>query len=138
MREGIVDTACAFAKQRPVYMLRPIPELKRDVPKTMGRALMRGEHVRVSISLAEYQARNAFVWETQDIAAARCGVKILDPLPYLCQDGNCYGDADGHPLYFDDDHLSQYGGDRLRPLFQRMFLANDTAAQDTSSTESTP
>ncbi len=138
MREGIIDTACAFAKQRPVYMLRPIPELKQDVPKTMGRALMQGKQVRVSISLDEYHQRNAFAWETQDLAAARCGVKILDPLPYLCHDGSCYGDADGHPLYFDDDHLSEYGGDRLRPLFNSMFLATDSTAHSAPSVETTP
>src|SRR5690606_31063220 len=39
MRQGIVDTACAFAAHRPVYMLRPIPEMKLDVPRIMGRAL---------------------------------------------------------------------------------------------------
>ena len=138
MREGIIDTACAFAKQRPVYMLRPIPELKRDVPKTMGRAAMRGKQERVSISMDEYRQRNAFAWETQDLAAARCGVTILDPLPYLCRDGNCYGDADGHPLYFDDDHLSEYGGDRLRPLFQRMFVTSDATAHTGTTLNGAP
>lgn len=138
MREGIIETACAFAKQRPVFMLRPIPELKRDVPKTMGRAAMLGKQERVSISMDEYRQRNAFTWETQDLAAERCGVTILDPLPYLCRDGKCYGDADGHPLYFDDDHLSEYGTDRLRPLFQQMFLTTEATAHSTPSAETTP
>lgn len=121
MREGVINTACAFAEHRPVYMLRPIPELKYDVPKTMGRALIQGQHVRVSISLEEYHARNDYVWETQDMAAERCGVKILDPLPYLCHDGYCFGDVNGQPVYVDDDHLSERGGDLLRPLFNQMF-----------------
>lgn len=138
MREGIIQTACAFARQRPVYMLRPIPELKQDVPKTMGRALMQGKQMRVSITLAEYHQRNAFAWETQDLAAERCGIILLDPLPYLCTGGNCYGDADGHPLYADDDHLSEYGSDRLRPLFQRLFDATSGGAPNAPSSENQP
>lgn len=121
MREGIIASACAFAKNRPVYMLRPIPELKLDVPKTMGRALLQGKSVEVSISMDEYRARNAFVWETQDLAAARCGVKLLDPLPYLCHSDRCDGDVHGQPVYIDDDHLSERGGDLLVPMFRQVF-----------------
>ncbi len=121
MREGIIASACQFAKSRPVYMLRPIPELKLDVPKTMGRALMQGKSIEVSVSMDEYRARNAYVWETQDLAAARCGVKILNPLPYLCRDGRCEGDVQGHPVYIDDDHLSERGGDLLVPMFREIF-----------------
>ena len=120
-RKGIIETACAFAQHHPVYMLRPIPELKFNVPKTMGRALMQGKQVRVSITLEEYQARNKFIWETQDLAAQRCGVKILDPLPYLCKDGRCNGDTNGQPIYFDDDHLSERGASLLVPLFRQIF-----------------
>ncbi|MEK1941825.1 MAG: acyltransferase family protein [Pseudomonas sp.] len=129
IREGIIASACEFAKSRPVYMLRPIPELKVDVPKTMGRAMMQGKHVEVSISMAEYRERNAFVWETQDMAAARCGVKILDPLPYLCRDGRCEGeDIQGQPLYVDDDHLSERGSNLLVPLFREVFKSKPDLA----------
>lgn len=123
MREGIIATACEFAKTRPVYMLRPIPELKVDVPNVMGRALMLGHPMEVSISIAEYQARQAFAWETQDMAAQRCGVKILDPLPSLCREGRCWGNAaqDGLPVYLDNNHLSERGGALLIPLFRQIF-----------------
>lgn len=120
-REKIVETACDFAKNRPVYMVRPIPELRRDVPKTMGRALLLGRHERVSISLDEYHERHRLVWETQDAAREKCGVRILDPLPYLCQDGRCWGDKDGLPLYYDDDHLNERGAALLAPMFRTVF-----------------
>lgn len=121
MRAGIIETACEFAKIRPVYIVRSTPELKIDVPKTMGRALMLGEQREVSISIEEYRQRNAFVWETQDIMAERCGVKILDPLPYLCLDGRCKGDLDGLPIYYDDNHLNERGGSLLIPMFRQVF-----------------
>lgn len=121
MANGIVETACAFAQHRPVYMLRPIPEMTEDVPRIMGRAALRGDSVRVSISLEEYHERHKVAWAAQDRAAAECGVKILDPLPYLCSDGRCWGDVDGLPIYYDDDHLSERGGQLLIPLFRQMF-----------------
>ncbi|HEK1768509.1 TPA: acyltransferase [Pseudomonas putida] len=122
MRNGIIQTACEFAKTRPVYMVRPFPELKISVPKTMARrAMLPIGTQRVSISLEEYMQRHAFIWETQDAAAKQCGVKILDPLPYLCDQQRCYGDHEGMPLYVDDDHLNEHGGDLLIPMFSNIF-----------------
>ncbi len=63
------------------------------------------------------------VWAAQDAAAAQCGVKILDPLPYLCHDGRCWGSKDGRPIYYDDDHLSEYGNKLLVPMFKEVFAA---------------
>lgn len=120
-RSELISTACEFARTRPVYMLRPIPELRRDVPRTMGHAAVLGRQARVSISLEEYHERHRLVWEAQDAARAQCGIHILDPLPYLCSDGRCWGDKDGLPLYYDDDHLSERGAALLMPLFETMF-----------------
>jgi peptidoglycan/LPS O-acetylase OafA/YrhL len=121
IKQGMIDTACEFAKLRPVYMVRPIPELKLHVPSVMGRALIVGEPRRVSVDLNEYYDRNQLAWQVQDIAAKKCGVKILDPLPYLCSNGKCWGDENGMPFYKDDDHLSVLGRQRLSPMFKQVF-----------------
>ncbi|WP_343596633.1 acyltransferase family protein [Pseudomonas sp.] len=127
MREGIINTACEFAKHRPVYMVRPIPEMKIDVPKTMvRRSMIPGKEVDVSISFNEYMERNSFVWEAQNIARDRCGIKILDPTPYICTNGRCIGSQGGLPIYYDDDHLNERGGDLLVPLFKSIFSAQST------------
>lgn len=120
-RSVLISTACEFAKTRPVYMVRPIPEMRRNVPRTMGRTELWGRHERVSISLDEYHQRHRLAWEAQDAARAQCGIHILDPLPYLCSDGHCWGDKDGLPIYFDDDHLSERGAALLLPMFETMF-----------------
>ena len=121
-RQSVIDTACEFAQDRPVYMVRPIPEMPVDVPRMISRRLLwTGETPEISISLQEYHARHAFAWEAQDAAAAKCGVKILDPLPYLCWDGRCHGTKDGRALYYDDDHLSETGAALLAPMFAEIF-----------------
>lgn len=50
-------------------------------------------------------------------AAVTPGVSVWDPLPVLCPDAVCSAFRDGRPLYFDADHLSQYGNDVLLPAF---------------------
>lgn len=126
-RKVFINTACALAAERPVYMLRPVPEMKYSVPKTMGRALMFGHNQPVSIPWAEYMDRNRFAWQIQDRAAERCGVKILDPTAYLCADAVCSGSQEGIPLYYDDDHLSERGARLLIPMFQSIFKQAATA-----------
>jgi peptidoglycan/LPS O-acetylase OafA/YrhL len=120
-RQHIIDTSCGFARTRTVYLVRPIPELRRNVPRSMGMALLRGSRERISISLDEYYSRNRFVWEAQDAARAQCGVHILNPLQYLCSDGRCWGDEDGMPLYIDDNHLNERGAALLLPMFEIAF-----------------
>jgi hypothetical protein len=35
----------------------------------------------ISVPLADYRRRNAWLWAAQDAAHERCGVRILDPCP---------------------------------------------------------
>lgn len=122
IREGIISTACEFAKNRTVYMMKPIPEMKLDVPKTMARrAMIPGKETDVFISIDEYKERNAFVLNAQEEARDRCGIVILDPTPYLCDKGRCSGSKDELPIYFDDDHLNERGADQIVPMFRSMM-----------------
>ncbi len=117
----LTSSACDFAKWRPVWMVRPIPEMGIDVPRAVGRALILGQTPQVSITTTAYTERNAMVMAAQDRAAEQCGIRILDPLPYLCSKDACFGARDGRPVYFDDDHLSEYGGQLVSPMFREIF-----------------
>ena len=120
--DAIVDTACQLAETRPVYMLRPTPEFETHVPNAMVRhALLFNDNHRVSINRADYQVRHQKAMAAQDRAADQCGVKILDPLPYLCDQQYCYGDQKGLPIYYDDDHLNERGAQLLQPLLRSIF-----------------
>jgi peptidoglycan/LPS O-acetylase OafA/YrhL len=119
--DKLVSTTCAIARQRPVYLMRPIPEMGVNVPKAMSRRLSFGASGDISIPLADYQQRNAWIIAAQDEARNRCGAHILDPLPYLCHDGRCHGSKGGRALYTDSDHLSEYGTKLLTPMFAEVF-----------------
>lgn len=124
MQSAFVDTMCRFAAHRQVYILDPIPELVQHVPKTMGRALMSGENIRVSVPIDEHLNRSARARLAIRQAANECGAEVLDPLPMLCSDGQCWGDRDGIPIYFDDDHLSLRGAALLTPVFRKAITAD--------------
>lgn len=124
----LTETACRLAKDRPIYLMRPVPEFEISIPKTLSRRALFGLHQKdMKIPLKKYHERNSLVWDAQDQAAKQCGVKILNPLPYLCDDTYCYGSKDGRPLYQDDDHLSEYGNKFLVPMFEEVF--KDQATQ---------
>lgn len=117
-----VKTVCSIKNSERVYLVRPYPEMGVNVPKAMGRALLLGRNVEsISISLDEYHDRHKVMWDAQDDAARSCGVHILDPLPYLCHDGKCWGSKNGRPIYYDDDHLSEYGNKLLIPMFKQVW-----------------
>ena len=121
--QGYVETLCSLTENNPVYMLKPTPELRLDVPNTMGRALLlNGKEKRVSVSMAEYQKRNQVALRLLDEVANKCNITLLDPIPYLCDGERCYGDFDGLPIFYDDDHLNMRGSDLLKPLFEKALL----------------
>jgi hypothetical protein len=120
-RAHTLDTLCEAAKSRKMYWVKPIPELKISVPQAMARAKMRGVEKRVEISRSEYNDRHSFIMSLMVEAKNKCGVEILDPLPYLCDEDACYGDKNGWPVYFDDDHLSESGNKLLVPMFRSIF-----------------
>ena len=124
VRQNMIDTACSIAAHHPVFLMRPIPEMKVDVPNTLGRAMLVGRTREISVSMDEYRQRHARVLEAQDAARAQCGVTILDPLPYLCENGRCDAVVAKRSMYFDDDHLSRYGAGHLVPMFSSIFKSN--------------
>ncbi|WP_373991145.1 acyltransferase family protein [Duganella sp. BuS-21] len=116
----LTENACALASHHTVYLVRPLPEMNTDVPKTARQMTLRRQP-DASISLDDYRRRHALVWAAQDAARDQCGVKILDPLPYLCAGGRCQGIRNGRPIYYDTNHLSEYGNRFLVPMFAKVF-----------------
>ena len=94
--------------------------MSMDVPKFVSRRLAFGLAGDITLELSEYHDQYKAVWNAQDRAQERCGVRILDPMPYLCSTGLCYGTRHGRPLYYDSSHLSEYGNRLLIPMFSEV------------------
>lgn len=116
-----MEFACEIAKDRTVYMLRPTPQYFRHVPNTLAENILKKKSdIRVKISMEDYNKEQGEFLKLQDETAKKCGIKLLETLPYFCKNGYCYGDKDGMPLYYDDHHLSLRGADLLIPEFKKI------------------
>ncbi|NMG55436.1 acyltransferase family protein [Aromatoleum aromaticum] len=116
-RQRLIASVCRIAQARPVYLVRPFPEMPVDVPRATARKLLLGKDPDIATSLPDYHHRHQFIWEAQDKAEAFCGARILDPLPWLCAENRCDGADEGRPRYYDDNHLSEHGNRRLILMF---------------------
>ncbi|PMP11309.1 hypothetical protein BCS93_08845 [Vibrio breoganii] len=74
----------------------------------------------VIIDKKHYLERNKLALKAQS-HMEQCGVQVLDPTSVLCNDKYCFGDIDGSPLYFDDDHLSTFGAKVAASTFDSVF-----------------
>ncbi len=119
--ERMIQTACDVRKNHPVYMLKPIPEMRVNVPLEAARSIAWGKTPEVKVSVGEYERRQSHARAAIDQASAECGVRSLDPFPALCVGGACSGLLNGRPLYFDDDHLSEFGNRLLLPVLSEIF-----------------
>lgn len=119
---NMVDSLCRIAATHPLYLVKPMPEMRMDVPAAMEKSLLiNGEPLEPSTPLSEYLKNNEALLNAMEEARNRCGVKLLDPVPYLCDTELCYGSRDGRPLYYDDNHLSNSGNRLLAPMFRPVF-----------------
>lgn len=121
--DQLVVSMCRIAQTRPVYLLRPLPEMPVDLPRAMARAAQLGRPFEVTMPLATYQQRNAVVWAAQDRAAKECKVQLLDPLPTLCEGGDCAGLDKTNPLFYDDNHLTEYGSRKLIDILRKILIS---------------
>lgn len=119
--DHLVASTCRIAKTRPVYLLRPLPEMPVDVPRAMARAAQLGRTADLATALATYHQRHAHTWAAQDTAQTTCGAHLLNPLPHLCDGQFCQAADAGKPRYYDDNHLTETGNRRLVPLFANAF-----------------
>lgn len=120
--QGVLDRLCAISKTNSVYVLRTVPEMPFNVPREMAKIALRGqEFSEVKMPRKLYQQRNSFVDTVLAKAEEKCGVRVLNPEPYLCDDEFCYGAREDKALYVDDDHLSETGNRVLLELFKQIY-----------------
>lgn len=120
MNEAFTNTLCSLSENNPLFLLEQTPELKHHVPKTMAKEILKGnENFRVKISVEEYEKRNDLFYKLMEDLKSKCNVKIISIKDNFCDNNYCYGDVNGRPVYFDDDHLSEYGASLLIPVFRK-------------------
>ncbi|UOO87927.1 acyltransferase [Vitreoscilla massiliensis] len=120
--QGYEQAICQLSQTHPVYVMQPIPEMGKNVlNEELKYSMILHQGLQMTVSKHQHLQRSNLALITNAQLAQRCGVKLLDPLPYLCDQKQCYGSRNNVPYYFDDDHLSLRGARRLAPLFEPLL-----------------
>jgi len=96
-----------------------------NVPKTLARVIL--THIgdkEIALNMADYAKRHGPVLSALREAERECGVRVIYPTDVLCENNVCAAVRGGRPMYFDMDHLSEFGN---RPLVPLMFAALESA-----------
>jgi len=115
-----------------VYILRPIPEFSHSARQVYSALYRPFSSMPSDAQLNE--ALNAFAISRSDYLSGRRPVdnlleelaesglaRLIDPLPALCDAAHCQMGSASQSWYFDDDHLSMVGADRLIPQISAAF-----------------
>jgi hypothetical protein len=119
-----VDALRAAGKE--VYFLKDVPNYRRDVVADLVLESWRGRDLRqLAFPLDDYESQNPHHRTCLPHLIER-GVKVLDPIPYLCRgaDTTAIPPFDGNGSFFGDaNHLSAHGARTIRPVFVPMIEA---------------
>lgn len=124
LEKKLEQTLCDLKKTNPTFITTPIPEMPFNVPQTIARQWMlhgKPDMNEVSLSWSEYEARNKKLVDLILSSAQACNVDVLRPEKFLCQEGGCISNVNGRPIYYDGDHMSEYGNKLLTPMFRDAF-----------------
>lgn len=111
-----------------VVLVYPAPEYPFVVPTQLARTVLRGrDPSEVGVTRAAFDAQRASVVQALDAIRAAATVARIDLADRLCSSARCLTAADGHALYFDDDHLSVQGARFVGSAFAELVgSANGT------------
>lgn len=116
--ESLTFLAGAFEE---VHVLRQAPEIPLYDSRIIAREVAHGRlndlTDQVSISLDMALSRTRLGEAPLRLAEAAGLVTLLNTWPYFCDAQACSALADGNALYFDNNHITNSAGIRLRDVF---------------------
>jgi peptidoglycan/LPS O-acetylase OafA/YrhL len=111
---------------RQVIMVGPVPDVPYSVPEALMRALIRQRSLPQGPTLAEFYARERYVFASLKEVAQLTHAQILYPHHYLCA-SRCSVTDGTTPLYMDNNHLSNAGLERILPILNSIWWGTGSA-----------
>jgi peptidoglycan/LPS O-acetylase OafA/YrhL len=109
-----------------VVVVGGLPEAKGHVPDLLAKARWHGRTADLSQSEADLLERQAPLYQALEQAfAAAADVAFIPLHGSLCNSGTCnFADQD-MPLFFDDNHLSEAGVNKVMPVLVDFFARKE-------------
>lgn len=102
-----------------VYVVGPEPELSKPILHVSVASPFRaGEKFDTGIPRAWVDTRNRYVETRMKALPWGADLTYLDPVPLFCDLQRCHAIIDEKAMYFDEDHFSVKGAERLLTLIE--------------------
>ncbi|MFK3797375.1 acyltransferase family protein [Pseudomonas sp. NPDC088444] len=110
-----------------VWIFKEVPLQRQGTVARLASLAMVGRSAeKLGRPIAEHLARQRFFNQLfTQLSAQDPNVRVLDPTPLMCPDGVCRAEFDGYSQYMDENHLSDKGGERMKPLLAPIFLSEN-------------
>jgi len=110
-----------------VWLFKEVPLQRQGTIARLSSLAMIGRSAEnVGRPIADHRERQQFLSDLfARMSAADPQVRVIDPASLLCDGGICRAESGGFSLYKDENHLSDQGGERMKPLLQPVFLSEN-------------
>ncbi|NBB08953.1 acyltransferase family protein [Pseudomonas sp. SLFW] len=112
-----------------VWIFKEVPLQRQGTVARLASLAMVGRSAeRLGRPIAEHLARQQFLNTLfTELSQQDPNVRVLDPAPLMCPGGICRAEFDGYSQYMDENHLSDKGGERMKPLLAPIYLSENAA-----------
>lgn len=110
-----------------VWIFKEVPLQRQGTVARLSSLAMIGRNAAdVGRPIADHRARQRFLDGLfEGLSASDPQVRVVDPASLMCSGGICHAEFDGFSQYMDENHLSDQGGERMKPLLAPIFLSEN-------------
>jgi peptidoglycan/LPS O-acetylase OafA/YrhL len=111
-----------------VWLFKEVPlQRKGTIARLTSLAMIGRSAEHVGRPLADHLQRQQFISGLFDqLSAQDAQVHVIDPASLMCPQDICRAVIDGVSQYKDEDHLSDAGGERMKPLLAPVFVGENS------------
>ena len=102
-----------------IILIYPVPEAGEDVPNfTVKKRILGNKNFILTVPYSKFFERNKYAYQALDSISKKKKIVRIYPSKFICgeiNDGDCETVINGRSIYYDDDHLSNFGASFLIP-----------------------
>jgi peptidoglycan/LPS O-acetylase OafA/YrhL len=112
----------ALAKSgKTIWIVGPLPEPSARIPKALYVKHLGFSSGELDIPISDFFKKNDWILTLFKKIGVAYPVRFIWPHAVLCGENMCPVAENGHPLFFDDNHLSVVGIRKTSPLYDEIF-----------------
>ena len=101
-------------------LIYPVPEAGEDVPNfTVKKRILGKEDFILKVPYSKFFERNKYAYQSLNLISDIKELIRIFPSKFFCEEiynGDCKTIVNGRSIYYDDDHLSNFGASFIIPL----------------------